>query len=148
MLAENLANSRTKLYIQLFFGHSIGASTLSLSLYFTMSRNQSSFAVTFVPKLSKTDSLCYTQLSRGLPQYQVASWSIQPFDHNAWAEMWGCCAPFLEQLAPNLTKCHLRRGLPPYQVEIWSIQPFCLATTDMGQRLGVVPFLGRSWAPI
>ena len=32
-------------------------------------------------------------LGRGLPSYQVASQSMQPFGHNTWAEVGGCCAP-------------------------------------------------------
>ena len=33
-------------------------------------------------------------LGRGLPPYQVASWSIQPFGHNTWAKIWGLMPPF------------------------------------------------------
>jgi len=34
-------------------------------------------------------------LGRGLPPYQVASWSIQPFHHNRHGPTIGVCAPFL-----------------------------------------------------
>jgi len=33
-------------------------------------------------------------LGRGLPSYQVASWSIQPFGHNRYGPKIGDCAPF------------------------------------------------------
>jgi len=36
----------------------------------------------------------------GLPPYQVASWSIQPFGHNRHGLKIGGCAPFLGELVP------------------------------------------------
>jgi len=40
--------------------------------------------------------LTQCRLGRGLPLCQVASWSVQPFGHNTWAEKCGgCCAPIL-----------------------------------------------------
>jgi len=35
-------------------------------------------------------------LGRGLPPYQVASWSIQPFGHNRYGQKIGGCAPLRE----------------------------------------------------
>jgi len=54
-------------------------------------------------------------LGRGLPLYQVASWSIQPFDHNRHGLKIGKAAmpPFLRwgELGPHLIQCGLGRGL-------------------------------------
>jgi len=36
----------------------------------------------------------------------------------------GCCVPFLGELGPHLSQCHLDRGLPPYQVASCFIQLF------------------------
>jgi len=54
-------------------------------------------------------------LGRGLPPYQVAPWSVQPFGHNRHGT---------GELGPHLTQCGRDRGLPPCQVSFWSIQPF------------------------
>jgi len=48
------------------------------------------------------------RLGRGLPPYQVPSWSIQPFNHNRHGPQSGglLCPPFIgggEQLRPHLT---------------------------------------------
>ena len=48
--------------------------------------------------------LTQCRLSRGLPPYQVASWSMQPFGHNGHGPKIG--------------------GLPACQVSSWSVQPF------------------------
>jgi len=84
------------------------------------------------------------RLGRGLPLYQMTSWSIQSFGHNIWAEKYGgCCPPFWGGSWPHLRQCRLGRGLPPYQVASWSIHSSrCLARTDMGRKLGwrAVPF--------
>ena len=82
-------------------------------------------------------------MGRCLLPYQVASWSIQPFGHNAWTDNWDCCAPFCG-LVPHLTQC----CLPPYQVASSSIQPF--TTTDMGRKsVGLYHphFWGRGLGP-
>ena len=43
------------------------------------------------PLLGELDPhLTQCRLDRGLPSYQVASWSIQPFSHNTWAKSGGC----------------------------------------------------------
>jgi len=62
---------------------------------------------------------------RGLPSYQVASWSIQQFGHDIHGPKNGGLCPFGEgELGPHLTQCGQGRGIPPYQVTSWSIQPF------------------------
>ena len=65
-------------------------------------------------------------LRRGLPPYQVASWSIQPFGHNRHGLKIGVCALFwgAGELGPYLTQCARGQGLPPCQVSSWSVQPF------------------------
>jgi len=70
--------------------------------------------------------LTQCDLGWGLPPYQVASWSIQPFGHNRHGpKIWGGgCAP-LGDPGPHLTICRLGQGLHRYQVASWSIQPFC-----------------------
>jgi len=81
-------------------------------------------------------------LGRGLPLYQVASWSIQPFGHNrhgpksAERLLWGRWVPMGHHLTRR--QCGLGRGLPLYQVASWSIQPFghkCRNATLL--RLGI-----------
>ena len=63
--------------------------------------------------------LTQCRLGRGLPPYQVASWSIQLFNHNRHGpKIWGGCTPFGE-LGPCLTQCGF-----PFQVASWSMQPF------------------------
>ena len=70
---------------------------------------------------------------------------MQPFGHNTWAEKWGLLVPPVLgeavswELGPHLTQCGLGRGL--YLPIKWHLDPSSrLATTDMGQKLGVVPF--------
>ena len=46
----------------------------------------------------------------------------------------------------QLTQCRLGRGLPPYQVELDPTSR--LAATEMGRKLGAVPFGRGSWVPI
>jgi len=60
-------------------------------------------------------------LGRDILPYQVASSSIQPFDHNRHGSKTGGCAPFRGELEPHLTqrRLGLGRGLPPYQVAPW-----------------------------
>ena len=58
------------------------------------------------------------RFGRGLPPYQVTSWSIQPFGHNRhWPKIGGYAAFFLGggQLGPHLAQCGRGRGLPPCQ---------------------------------
>jgi len=72
-------------------------------------------------------------LGRGLPPYQVASWSIQQFSNNKHkpkSERGGCCVPFLGAGSPsNNVAC--AEALPPCQVSSWSIQPFCHNTPSL-----------------
>ena len=91
---------------------------------------------------------CITQRDQGwgLPPYQVASSSIQPFRHNTCAEKWGLLCPPLGEVGLHLTQCRMGRGLPPYQVTSWSSQPF--GHNEHGPKIGgFAPFLVR-WIPI
>jgi len=55
---------------------------------------------------------------------------------------------FLGEAAPHPTQCGLGRGLPAYQVALSSIQLFGhMVTTDMDQKLRVVPFLEGELGP-
>jgi len=46
------------------------------------------------------------RLGRGLPSYEVASSSIEPFGHNIYGPKIGGCAPLWEgDLGPHLTQC-------------------------------------------
>ena len=66
-------------------------------------------------------------MGRGLPTYQVASWSIQPFGQNRHVPKIGGSVPLLGGGAgsPSTTMWRrLGRGLPSYQVASWSIEPF------------------------
>ena len=67
---------------------------------------------------------------------------MQPFGHNTWAEKWGLLVPPILgggvswELGPHLTQCGLGRGL--YLPIKWHLDPSSrLATTDMGQKLGL-----------
>jgi len=82
---------------------------------------------------------------RGLPSYQVAPWSIQPFSHNKHRPKIGGLCPLFGngELGPHLAQCGLSRGLPPYQMASRFIQPF--GHNRHGPKIGgdVPPFLGR-----
>jgi len=83
--------------------------------------------------------LTQSRMGRGLPPYQVASSSTQPFGHNRQAENWGYRGG---ELGPYLAQCSLGRGLPPCQLLSLSIQPFC--HNRHGRKLGSsAPLLGR-----
>jgi len=100
--------------------------------------------------------LTQCRLGRGVPPYQVASWSIQPFDHNRHGPKIGKAMPpffggglklgwlcsFLGWVGPHLTQSRQGRGLPPYQVASYSIQPF--GHNGYGPKIGgCAPFLGE-----
>jgi len=110
---------------------------------------------------------CHT--GQGLPQYQVASWSMQLFGQNRCGPKIGRALPFLGrglaaikmgrkwglyplfwggELGYHLTQCRLGRGLTPYQVASWSIQLF--GYNRYGPKIGrrFTPFLGRGWVLI
>ena len=53
-------------------------------------------------------------LGRGLPSYQVASSSIQPFSHNRHGPKFGRLCPLGVELGPHLAQCCPGRGLPSY----------------------------------
>ena len=64
-------------------------------------------------------------LSRSLPPYQVAFWSIQPFGHSRHGPKIGGYAPsWWRGASPHLAECSLALGLSPYQVASRSIRPF------------------------
>ena len=93
-----------------------------------------------------------SRLGRGLPSYQVASWSIQPFGRNRYGPKIGGCVPSEEgELGPCLTQCGQRRGLPACQISSWSIQLFDHSTPTLqtGQDNGPIaqgePFY--KWSP-
>ena len=65
----------------------------------------------------------------------MASWSIEPFDHNRYGPKIGG-VPFGEvDRGPHLIQCGQGRGLPARQVSSWSIQPFghSTPTSQTGQ---------------
>jgi len=71
-------------------------------------------------------------VGRGLPSYQVASWSKQPFGYNRHGPKSGglVCPLFGEgEMGPHLT-------VWPYLYTKWHLDPSSrFATTDMGQKL-------------
>jgi len=68
--------------------------------------------------------LTQSRLGRGLPPYQVASLSIQPFSRNGYGPKMGVCPLGGGELGPHLTQCGHSRGLPACQVSSWSVKPF------------------------
>jgi len=72
-------------------------------------------------------------LGRGLPPYQVAPGSTQPFGHNRYAPKIGGCAPFRGELGPHLTQCRLGHGLPLYK---WHLDPSSCLATIHGPEIG------------
>ena len=86
-----------------------------------------------------TTSYSRLRLGRGLPLYQLASWSIHPFGHNRLGpkRVRGCCATlggagsltYIHKMWPGPEACYLSTN--------WHLHPFSsLATRDMGQKLG------------
>ena len=99
--------------------------------------------------------LTQCRLGIGLPVYQVASWSIQPFGHKRHGLKLGACAPIGRgELGPHLAQCRRGRGVPPCQVSSWSIQMFDhniptsqtdrIGQTDNGPIAKGEPFYKRS----
>jgi len=90
--------------------------------------------------------LTQCRLGRSLPSYQVASWSIQAFDHNRYGPKigGGLCHFGGGELGPHLTQCGQRRSLPACQVSSWSVQPFGHNTSTLqtdrltGQETGPI----------
>jgi len=69
--------------------------------------------------------LVQCRLGRGIPPYQVASWSIQPFGHSRhWAAIESAMSFPWGSWVPKYNTIWLGRGLSPYKVASWSIQPF------------------------
>jgi len=112
-----------------------------------MSRKEGGAAVLLSRELGPRLVQC--GLSRGLLPYQAASSSIQPFGHNRHGQKFGGggCAFFLGVAGSTSNTMSRRptRGLPPYQVASLSMQLFhldpcsCLATIDVGRKLGGAP---------
>jgi len=74
-------------------------------------------------------------VGRGLPPYQVVSWSIQPFGHNRHGpKIGGGLCPFFRGAGSPSSTMWPGRGLPPYQVASWFIQPYGQCV-DMGRKL-------------
>jgi len=81
-------------------------------------------------------------LGQGLPSYQVASSSIQPFSHNRHGPKFGRLCPLGVELGPHLTQCCPGRGLPSYKVAFRSMQPF--GHNNHGLKFGgCAPFFGE-----
>ena len=54
-------------------------------------------------------------LGWGLPPYQGASWSIQPFGHDRHGpKSGGCCAPFWGNWVPSNNNCQNSRYIPAF----------------------------------
>ena len=73
-------------------------------------------------------------LGQGLSMYKVASWSIQPFDHNRHGPKTGGVPLWGRELGPHLTQCGQSQDLPAYQVSSWSMQPFSHNTPTLQTR--------------
>jgi len=76
------------------------------------------------------------RLGRGLPPYQVASSSIQPFGHNRRGPKIGVCAPLGEELGPHLIQCGQGRCLLSCPVTSRSILPFGHNTPTSDSQTG------------
>ena len=69
--------------------------------------------------------LTQSRQGRGLPPYQVASGSMQPFGRNGYGPKIGGLCPFGgEELGTHVTQCGQGRGLPACQVSSSSVKPF------------------------
>jgi len=87
-------------------------------------------------------------LGWGLPPYQVASWSIQPFSHNRHRPKNRGSAPFLGRGAGSPSST-MWPGPRPTSIPFWSIQPFGHKRHGTKIWEGVHPFLVRgSWVPM
>jgi len=91
-------------------------------------------AVPLLGKMGSHPTQCC--LGRGLPTYQMESWSMQPFGNNRdGPKIGGLCLLFGGgELGPHLAQCGLDRGPPACQVPSWSIQPF--SHSRHGQKIG------------
>jgi len=103
------------------------AGNTTISPVTTLQHYSKPYIMTFRRKSANTRrKIHWGRLGQGLPPYQVASWSLQPFGHNTWATIRGgvlCPQCFGgEEQGSHLTQCRLGWGLSPYQVA--SIQPF------------------------
>jgi len=65
-----------------------------------------------LPPLGLGPHLTLSRLGGGIPPYQVASRSMQPFDRNRYRPKIGGYAPLGEgELGPHLPQCGQARGL-------------------------------------
>jgi len=93
-----------------------------------------------VPPFWGGGALAQCGLGWGLPPYQVASWSIQPFGHNRHGPKIGGLCPFLGRGAASPSITMSLGSSKAYLPTKWHLDPSShLATTDMGQKLGAVP---------
>ena len=71
-------------------------------------------------------------LGRGLPQYQVAPWSRQPFGHNTWARVYDVAINYLQRQQTRTfsdrRNFHMSWGTAEYQCTVTE-------TTDIHSRL-------------
>jgi len=90
--------------------------------------------------------LTQCRLGQFLPPYQMVSSSIQPFRNNRYGPKIKSCAPLGGTESPSNTNVAWAEA---YSCTKWHVDSSSrLATTDMGRKLGAVPFLGGgSWAP-
>jgi len=92
--------------------------------------------------------LTQCRLGQGLPPYQVASWSIQPFRHNRHGpKIRGLCPFGRGARSPSNS---VARSEAYLQAKFHLDPSSGLATIDMGRKLGaaVLPFLGGGWVRI
>jgi len=87
-------------------------------------------------------------LSRDLPPYQVASWSMKPFGHNTWAKIkWGVMCPppfFLGGEGEARSTYNNVAWAEVYLRTKWHLNPFSrFSTTDIGLKLGAVHHFGE-----
>jgi len=77
------------------------------------------------------------RLRWGLPPYQVAFWSIQPFGHNRHRPKFrGCCSRYVEAGFPSNTMWSGPTGTSIVHTK-WHVDPSShLTTIDMGQKVG------------
>jgi len=90
-------------------------------------------------------------LGRGLPLYQVASWSIQPFAHNRHGQKWGGAVPLLGRAevvgAGSASNTMLPGSRPTIVPSGILIHPVVWPQQTWAKNLGLCPFLGGAGSP-
>ena len=78
-------------------------------------------------------------LGRGLPPYQVASWSIQPFGHNTWADNWeGLLCPHVWGGGAGSPSNTVSPGLRPTFVPSFILMHPATLRTDRTDSQGLI----------